>query len=205
MTHNNRSSKSKYFKTKFFQHEKSWSQDWKGSLILHCKREWYFYCKKEYQRNKVAIVRYVPSTRKNLIFVGFVVDDGNIAILFNWHYWILDKNDYHNVVAVGYWDPSNSLYSFMQQFQANIAYSEDTMTLWHKSIDIWATTVFTICLMRPKFSAYLPSLSNSYLQNISSKSRTRRQNPTFKSWVYFLWRTNHSIIFQTLKCWLRMK
>jgi transposase InsO family protein len=81
---------------------------------------------------KLTEIKYVPSLKRNLISVGAITDTGNLVVFSKTHCWILDKVDHNRIIATGYRNPINGLYSFGNTLQTNMVASENTSTLWHR-------------------------------------------------------------------------
>jgi len=74
---------------------------------------------------KLKNVKYIPSMRKNLISIGSITDTSTLFVFLNTCCWVLDKLDSKQILALGYRDFSNGLYSFGQHLQAYIVSSDD--------------------------------------------------------------------------------
>ena len=78
---------------------------------------------------KLHEVKYVPFIRKNLISFGALTDEGHVVVFSHTSCWILDNQ--YNIVALGYCDPTNGLYSFKPQIFAHTATIDSVSNLWH--------------------------------------------------------------------------
>jgi hypothetical protein len=81
---------------------------------------------------KLTDVKYVLGLRKNLISVGSIIDTGNLVVFSKTHCWILDNFDQKYIIATGFRNLQNRLYSFGSLFEANTVVLEDKATLWHR-------------------------------------------------------------------------
>ena len=76
---------------------------------------------------KLKSVKYVPSMRKNLVFVGAIADSSHKVSFSKSHCWITNTQDH--VIASGRRDHSNGLYYFRNQIAAFTTYNSETTTL----------------------------------------------------------------------------
>jgi hypothetical protein len=77
-------------------------------------------------------VFYVPSLKRNLIFVGCLTDVGHIVAFSDDRCWILNNTSKKRVLATGVQDCKNGLYKVTSSFtDVNVVEIEDAIKLWH--------------------------------------------------------------------------
>jgi hypothetical protein len=87
---------------------------------------------KKFRRNKITNVEDVSSFRKNLIFVGMIIDIRSLVIFLGEYCWILDRSNHFQIITVGHRDVLNGLYNFERSFEVNLFEREDQQNLWNK-------------------------------------------------------------------------
>jgi hypothetical protein len=75
-------------------------------------------------------VLYVLTLKKNLIFVGDLVDYGNPVIFFKRDCWISNKESI-NIVPSGHRNMNNGLYSLGNSLHLNSIYNDKKAILWN--------------------------------------------------------------------------
>ena len=88
--------------------------------------------------------------RKNLISVGTLADEGHVVVFSHTYCWILDKS--RKVVALGYRDTNNGLYSFKQHISAQTA-TIDSVSIY--SIAVLATSAIRVSITSPIITEWL--------------------------------------------------